>query len=106
MEYDKYGTKNSEDFKMNLIDRKILYLLCLNGRISNTCIAKRLRIKRETVSYRIKRMSDESFLHGIMTLLDNRKLCIKNYLIYLKLKTVLNEKELLDFLFKLRIPLV
>src|SRR3989338_812914 len=100
-EYNRYGNIESGDFKMDLIDRKILYLLSLNARLSNTFIAKRLRIKRETVSYRIKRMNDEDFLHGTLALLDHRKLGFKNYLVYIKLKTVLNEKKLLNFLLNL-----
>ncbi|MBI5871972.1 Lrp/AsnC family transcriptional regulator [archaeon] len=70
-----------------------------NARFSNTYLAKKLKIKRETVAYRIKRMMEQDFLHGHLTLLDHRRLGFKNYMVYLKLKTLTTEKELLDYLF-------
>ena len=89
---------NREAIKLDLVDRKILYLLSENARYSHTSLAKKLKIKRETISYRIKKMMDHDFLHGYLTLLDHRRLGFKNYLVYLKLRTVHNEKELLDYL--------
>lgn len=86
---------------LDLIDRKIVYLLAENARFSYTYLAKRLRLKRETVAYRIKRMQEHEFLHGHLTLLDHRKLGFKNYMIYLKLRTLNQEKEFLNHLFQI-----
>jgi len=98
-EFNRYGQGIvKEAIKLDLIDRKIMYLLSENARFSNTYIAKKLKIKRETVAYRVKRMVEEDFLHGYLTLLDHRRLGFKNYMIYLKLKNLTNEKELLDYL--------
>lgn len=104
-EFNRYAENvQKEEFKMDLLDRKILYLLCTNSRLSYTSIAKKLQTTRETVAYRVKRMNDEEFLYGYLTLLNHRKLGFKNYLIYIKLKTITNEKELLDFL--IQIPII
>lgn len=97
-EFNRYNDNFKEEIKLDLTDRKIIYLLSLNSRISDTFIAKVLRIKRETVAYRIKRMINEDFLHGTLTLLDHRKLGYKNYLIYIKLKKLVDEEALLNFL--------
>jgi len=99
-EYNPYAEHSvKEAFKLDLLDKKILYLLGENSRLSNTYLAKKLKIKRETVAYRIKRMKEANFLHGYLTLLNHRKLGFKNYLVYIKLKTLTDEKELLDYLF-------
>jgi Lrp/AsnC family transcriptional regulator for asnA, asnC and gidA len=99
-EFNRYAENTiKEAIKLDLIDRKILYLLSQNARLSSTYIAKQLKTKRETVAYRIKRMKDENFLHGSSTILDHRRLGFKNYMVYLKLKTLTNEKDFLDYLF-------
>jgi Lrp/AsnC family leucine-responsive transcriptional regulator len=46
-------------------------------------------------------MVDADFLHGYMTLFNNRKLGFKNYILYLKLKTLNEEKDLMDFLMRM-----
>ncbi len=99
-EYNRYADgKVREAIKLDLVDKKILYILHQNARYSNTAIAKKLRLKRETVAYRIKRMMESNFLYGNLTLLDHRRLGLRNYLIYIKLKTLSDEKKLIDFLF-------
>ena len=40
---------NVQREKVDTIDRKILYLLSLNARLSNTAIAKHLHLSREIV---------------------------------------------------------
>lgn len=98
-EFNRYGPgKAKEEVTMDLIDKKIVYFLHENARYSNTFLAKKLRVKRETVAYRIKRMVEQDFLQGYFTLLDTRRLGFKNYLVYLKLKALNREKEFLDYL--------
>lgn len=84
--------------KLDLIDRKILYLLSRNARYSNTAIAKALKIKREVVAYRIKKMLDNKVINGFYTLIDTRKLGKFIHVVYMKLKTTSQEKEMLDLL--------
>ncbi len=86
--------------KIDLTDRKIAFLLCKNSRLSNTAIAKALKLKREVVAYRIKKMQEEDFLYGFITRINARKLGFLINFIYLKLKTPTNEKELIDDLVK------
>ncbi len=60
--------------ELDLLDRKILYLLSRNGRFSESSIGKALKTSKEVVHYRLKRMQQEGFVHGFMTLLDHQKL--------------------------------
>ncbi|MFA6460775.1 MAG: Lrp/AsnC family transcriptional regulator [Candidatus Woesearchaeota archaeon] len=82
--------------KIDVIDKKIAFLLCKNSRLSNTAIAKALKIKREVVSYRIKKMVERDFLYGFITRINPRKLGFMIHFVYLKLKTPSNEKELMN----------
>ena len=87
-EFSRYATATSkEGIMLDLTDRKIMYLLAHNARLSSTALAKKLQLKRETVAYRIKRLEEQDFLHGYLTLLDTRKLGFKNYMVYLNFKT-------------------
>jgi DNA-binding Lrp family transcriptional regulator len=102
-EFNRYAAGSvKEDFKLDLIDRKILYLLSENARLSTTHLAKEMRIDRNTVSYRIKRMMDCDFLAGYMTLINHRRLGFKNYTVYMKLKTLTEEKSFLEYLMGLK----
>ena len=87
--------------KLDALDRKIFYLLHKNSRFSYTTIAKALRISREVVSYRIQRMREQGILLESVTTLDHRKLGLRSYRIYFKFKRVLNEKELVTFLYNI-----
>jgi len=87
--------------KIDLIDKKIAFLLCKNSRLSNTAIAKALKLKREVVAYRIKKMQEQDFLHGFITRINPRKMGFLINFVYLKLKTPVNEKELIEELVKM-----
>ena len=89
-----------EKARLDLLDRKILFLLCKNGRYSDTAIAKALRVKRETVGYRLKRMVEKDFLHGFLTLVDSRRLGFRMHLIYVKLKQLNSEQMIIEQLMK------
>jgi len=47
---------------IDLKDRKILYHLDLNCRQSNAQIGKKVRLSKEVVNYRIKRMEEEGII--------------------------------------------
>jgi DNA-binding Lrp family transcriptional regulator len=59
---------------LDLLDRKIVYLLSINGRFSETSIARALKTSKEVVHYRIKKLQQEGFLHGFLTLMNAQKL--------------------------------
>ena len=84
--------------KIDVIDQKILYILSTNCRISNTAIAKALRINREVVSYRIRQMLENSLITGFFTLFNTRKLGLFTHIVYIKLKALESEKNIVRFL--------
>ncbi len=62
---------------IDLKDRKILYELDLDCRQSNTQIGKKVGLKKDVVSYRIKRMQDEGIIRNFLTAINTFKLGYK-----------------------------
>ena len=90
--------------KLDLLDRKILYLLSINARFSEISMARALKTSREVVHYRMKRMQDDGFLHGHLTLLNSRKLGMMDHDIFLQLQDKQSQGKLEQAL--IRHPLV
>lgn len=74
-------------------DREILYQLDLDARQSNSQIARKVRLSKEVVGYRIKRMADEGIIEGFYALVDITKLGYLNGRIFFKLKNISPEEE-------------
>ncbi len=68
--------------KLDLKDRKILYELDLDCRQSNTQIGKKVGLKKDVVSYRIKRMQDEGIIKNFWTVINTFKLGYNVFRIY------------------------
>jgi len=73
---------------LDLKDRKILYELDINCRQSNTQIGKKVGLKKDVVSYRIKRMQDENIIIDFWTAINTFKLGYHVYRIYITFQYV------------------
>ncbi len=87
--------EENKKIELDLLDRKILYLLSNNGRFSESSIAKSLKTSKEVIHYRMKRMQKEDFLHGFITLLNTELLGQIVHSINLFLSPVNNYEELI-----------
>ncbi len=87
---------------MNKIDKKdmkILANLFVNSRQSDSSIAKKVRLSKQVVNYRIKNLIDKGIIKTFRTIINLSRLGIKYHsVIYLKLKTKKDrhEKHVLD----------
>jgi len=88
--------------ELDLIDRKILYELDLNARISTTQLAKKLRVGRETTNYRINRLVKKGIIRKFVTMTNPAMFGYSVYKLFLKFQNLdkEKEKELLDCLMK------
>lgn len=84
--------------KIDIIDKKILYILSKNCRISNTALAKALKIKRDVVAYRINQLLIKKIITGFFTLIDSRNLGFMVFTVYIKLRNVNDENEIIEYL--------
>ena len=85
--------------KLDLKDRKILYELDLNCRQSNSNIGKKVGLKRDVVTYRIKKMQDDGIIKNFLTDIDTFKLGYNVFRIYINLQYMNPEikKEIIQY---------
>lgn len=91
-----------EIMKLDAKDRQILYELDLNARQSDSEIAKKCRLSREVVAYRINRLQKEGIVRGFLTILNHHALGYLCFRVFLKFRDVSGEqdKELVSFMKK------
>lgn len=70
--------------KLNLTEKKILYELDTNARLSGSQIAKKLKISPEAVNYNIRKLEHANIITGYVTLTDFSKLGLTHYKFHLK----------------------
>ena len=88
--------------KLDKFDRKILYNLDINARMSNLQIAKKLKISREVVDYRIKRLIKNGIINRFFTHIRAEKLGFTIYKMHFTIKGLNDdeEKELINYFVK------
>lgn len=83
--------------KIDLIDRKILYELDQDSRLSLDKIAKKARCSKQTLHYRIQRLVREGVVTGFITAIDTAKLGYSIYIVWIEMSGISLEKKK-DFL--------
>lgn len=88
--------------QLDLKDRQILYQLDINSRQSNSEIGKKVKLSKQVVDYRIKRLVKEGYLTRFATVIDTYKLGITKFKIYISLENADKNiiKEITEFLKK------
>ncbi len=86
--------------KLDLLDRKIIYELDLNARQPASKIAKRLKVAKETVNFRIKRLLKNDVIKGFYAMIDTSLINRFFFKIFIKFKEIHPDrrKKILDFL--------
>jgi len=87
---------------MDKKDKEILYELDLNARKTISHIAKKVKLSKEVVGYRIKRMIENGIITGFYSVIDVTKLGYTHARFFLKFKNISpnEEKELVEFFVK------
>lgn len=86
--------------KLDLKDRKILYQLDVNSRQSNAEIAKKVRLSKDAVGYRIKKLEEQWIIRGFRAVIDSSRLGYLFYRVFFNLMDMQPAKlqELIEFL--------
>ncbi|MEM2138227.1 MAG: winged helix-turn-helix transcriptional regulator [Candidatus Anstonellaceae archaeon] len=86
--------------ELESLDRRILAELDRNCRASNSEIARKLRINKNVVSYRLKNLEKNGTIRGYYAIIDTYKLGYSSYRAYLKLQYASPETqaEMMDYL--------
>ena len=85
---------------MDLIDKKILCELDLDCRSSLSQIAKKLRVGRNVVDYRINKLEKERIIEQYISTIDLASLGYKTYRIYFKVQQSHDQEKFVEFLLK------
>lgn len=91
--------------KLDLKDKKILYELDINCRQSFNQIGKKVRLSKENVFYRIKRLEEEGIIQKYSTMVNLSKLGYINFRVFIKFQnaTSLIEEKIRGLLEKEKI---
>src|SRR3989344_7534580 len=81
-------------YKLDKKDRLILYQLDLDSRQSFNQIAKKVKLSREVVQYRVKQLEKNGIVKGYQTLIDVSKLGYLNCRFFIKFQKDTPEEEL------------
>jgi Lrp/AsnC family transcriptional regulator, leucine-responsive regulatory protein len=84
----------------DLKDKRILYELDLDARAPISYIAKKVRLKKNTVRYRIERLEKDGYIKGYYAVIDNSKLGYIGIRVYFKFSdtNIDKETEILSYL--------
>ncbi|MBT3405583.1 Lrp/AsnC family transcriptional regulator [Candidatus Woesearchaeota archaeon] len=81
--------------KLDIKDKKLLFLLSKNARLNIAELAKLTKLSRDVVAYRLDKLEKSGIIKGFKTGINYRLLGIKEYDIYLRLFHV-NEESLAE----------
>lgn len=79
--------------KLDLKDKKILYELDINSRVSYSKLSKKIKLKKETIRYRIQNLIKNGVIVKFQTIIDSSKLGINYYKIFFKLQANINTRN-------------
>ena len=79
--------------KLDYYDKKILFELDKNSRITTSSIAKQIRKSKQFVDYRIKRLEEEKVILGYTTVIDYSKLGYTSIRVYFKYHKITPEQQ-------------
>lgn len=79
--------------KLDLKDKKILYQLDLNARQTDSQIARKVKLSRDSVRYRISKLVEQGHINYFMTILNSMKLGFEWYRTFFKFQNLTIEKE-------------
>jgi Lrp/AsnC family transcriptional regulator, regulator for asnA, asnC and gidA len=99
---NKIKKQENQLVKLDLKDKKILFELDRNSRQSNSELARRVELNKNTLNYKIKRMEEEKIILGYYVVIDPSKLGFIGFRIYFNFfnSSAEKEKEIIDWLIK------
>ncbi len=79
--------------KLDVKDRKFLFALWKNGRITTTALAKQIGVSQEVALYRMQRLKDRKILRGVTALIDESVYDFDIYQLYIRFKPTEKSKK-------------
>ncbi len=88
------------NLKIDVFDKNIIGLLLSNARESTTSIGRKIRLGRENVDYKLKRLIKQGIIKDFVTEFDEQALRIKHHVLFAQLNRLTGdtEKQILAYL--------
>ena len=80
-------------YNLDNTDKRILFELERDARITDSALAKIVKKSKDSVRYRIKKLEDEKIITGYRTWIDYSKIGYRSSTIYLNLINIPEKKE-------------
>jgi len=74
-------------------DLQLLYLLDINGRMPYSELARKTKMSKQLVKYRITRLERDGIIKGYYTMIDTSRLGFTTFRVYLKLRNITETKK-------------
>ena len=85
--------RRKTDLKLDKKDRDLLYHLDLDGRLTYSQLARKVKMSKQLVKYRIERLENEGYIKGYFTMIDSSRLGFTTFRVYLKFRNLTPEKK-------------
>ena len=88
------------DLKLDAFDQKIIELLLANSKESTVSLGRKIKLGRENVDYKLKRLIKQGIINNFVTEFDERALRIKHHVLFAQLNRLTGdtEKKILEYL--------
>jgi len=73
------------DLKLDAFDQKIIELLLANSKESTVSLGRKIKLGRENVDYKLKRLIKQGIINNFVTEFDERALRIKHHVLFAQL---------------------
>jgi len=81
------------ELKLDYYDKKVLFELDKNARITTSSIAKQIKKSKQFVDYRIKKLEEAKVISGYTTVIDHSKLGYISMRVYFKFHNITPEQQ-------------
>lgn len=90
--------KNPENVKIDVKDKKLLYQLSVDGRVSYTQLAKKVSLSKNAVKYRVDRLKNEGVIKNFASTINLGSLNLTTFTLLLKFNDdIYKNKEIIDY---------
>jgi len=88
--------------KLDLKDRRLIYLLDCNSRTSNRQLGKKIGLTEQAIGYKIKRLLEKGVIKKFITFVNALSLGYTHYKVFVKIQDATEEveKKIMDYLVK------
>jgi Lrp/AsnC family transcriptional regulator, leucine-responsive regulatory protein len=87
-----------DNMHLDVKDKKIIYSLSKNARLSANELARKVNVSKDVANYRLKKLTKDKIISKFITLINTEKLGYTRYELYIQLRNTKNRLAIINFL--------